>query len=259
MSSPRILLTNDDGIDAPGLDVLRRIAAKISDDIWVVAPTGNQSGAGHRFTLGRELTLEQRSEREFAVNGTPADCVVAGATHVMGGEGPDLVLSGVNNGQNLGDIIHCSGTLAGAREGALHGAIGIALSQGVDYEAQVTVSWSSAETHGAHVVRALMRQAQGRNTYFNVNFPFCPANAVTGISVVPHQRFAQAAFRYYQSDNEGCFFVTIPEQPGPIEPGKDFHSLLKTDSIVVTPLRLDHTDNDEVSRLSGSLNLEQAR
>ena len=257
MMGPRILLTNDDGIHAPGLDVLRRIAAELSDDVWVVAPKGNQSGAGHRFTLGRELTLEQLAPREFAVDGTPADCVVTGATHVMGDRAPDVVLSGVNHGQNLGDIIHCSGTLAGAREGALHGAIGIALSQGVDYHFQQPVNWSSAEVHAAGLIRSLLAQGHNTEVYYNVNFPHCAASDVAGVELVPQQRFAQAAFRYYPSDNAGKFFVTIPETPAPIEPGKDFHTLLETDTITVTPLVLDHTHAETISRLNGMLRLQR--
>lgn len=253
---PRILLTNDDGIDAPGLAVLRKIAHELSDDVWVVAPSGNQSGAGHRFTLGRELILDQRSDREFAVNGTPADCVVAGATHVMGTHGPDIVLSGVNSGQNLGDIIHCSGTLAGAREGALQGAIGIALSQGVDYQGEQPISWSSAEAYGLRVIRQLIAQTGRGDVYYNVNFPYCPGTDVSGVKIVPHQRFAQAAFRYYQSDNAGRFFVTIPETPSPIEPGRDFHCLLEQDAVVITPLRLDQSDETEIARLAEGFDSE---
>lgn len=257
MSGPRILITNDDGIKAPGLDVLRKIAAEISDDVWVVAPSGNQSGAGHRFTLGRELSLEQHDVRVFSIDGTPADCVVTGATYVMGDRGPDVVLSGVNHGQNLGDIIHCSGTLAGAREGALHGALGIALSQGVDYDFQRPVDWSSAEEHGVSLINSLIEQRGGADTYYNVNFPHCAGKDVAGVEVVPQQRFAEAAFRYYASDNAGKFFVTIPRTPQPIEPGKDFHTLLETDTITVTPLVLDHTDTGEVARLSGALRLRR--
>src|SRR5690606_24683693 len=157
----RILLTNDDGIDAPGIAVLKAIAESISDDVWIVAPDGNQSGTGHRFTLGYELALDQRGERSFALDGTPADCVVAGVTHVLKDRKPDLVLAGVNRGQNLGDIINCSGTVAGAREGALHGAIGIALSQAMDYATgRDEISWASAERYGAQVIRTLIEKAE---------------------------------------------------------------------------------------------------
>ena len=192
--SLRILITNDDGVDAPGIAVMREIAGAISDDIWVVAPDGNQSGAAHRFTFGRELEIEPRGEGIFTVpGGSPADCVVAGMTHLCRDKLPDLVLSGVNNGQNLGDIINCSGTAAGAREGTLQGAIGIAMSQGVDYERTQTVHWDNARRHGAEVVRAILAKAEGRDTWYNVNFPFCPPAELVGIEVVGMQRFSRSA------------------------------------------------------------------
>ena len=173
--SLRILITNDDGVDAPGIAVMRDIARAISDDVWVVAPDGNQSGAGHRFTLGRELTAEEREPKVFAIiGGSPADCVVAGVTHLLGDHPPDVVLSGVNAGQNLGDVIHCSGTAAGAREGALQGAIGIAMSQGANYEQRKEVIWDNARAHAAPPSsRRSSTPTQGRDTFYNVNFPFC--------------------------------------------------------------------------------------
>ena len=129
----RILVTNDDGVDAPGIKHLERIARELSNDVWVVAPAGNQSGVGHKFTLGTELSLDQRDKRVFAIEGTPADCVAIGMTHVLKDKPADVVLSGINRGQNIADIVHCSGTAAGAREGVLQGAIGIALSQSMDF------------------------------------------------------------------------------------------------------------------------------
>ena len=254
--SLRILITNDDGIDAPGLAVMRRIAAEISDDVWVVAPDGNQSGAGHRFTLARELTIDEREPQVFSiVGGSPADCVVAGCTHLLGDKPADLVLSGVNAGQNLGDVIHCSGTAAGAREGALQGAIGIGLSQGANYELRHEVAWDNAAKHGAAVVRAIVGAHQGRDTYYNVNFPFCAPDKVAGIRVVPHQRFSRSPFRYYPSHNAGKFFVAIPETPMPLDPGSDFHLLTHAGAITVTPIMLRQTDMALAAALDGQLTL----
>ncbi|HHY51284.1 MAG TPA: 5'/3'-nucleotidase SurE [Alphaproteobacteria bacterium] len=254
--SLRILITNDDGIDAPGIQVMREIARQLSDDIWIVAPDGNQSGASHRFTFGRELEIVPRGEGRFAVpGGSPADCVVAGMTHLCRDKLPDVVLSGVNNGQNLGDIINCSGTAAGAREGTLQGAIGIAMSQGVDYEAGLEVRWDNARRYGAEVVRAIVEQADGRDTYYNVNFPFCPPEQVSGIEVVAMQRFSRSPMRYYASDNPGRFFIAIPETPQPLDAARDFHTLLHSNAITVTPLSLDITDAATVGRLKGRLRL----
>ena len=215
--SLRILITNDDGIDAPGLAVMRDIARALSNDVWIVAPDGNQSGAGHRFTLARELSFDQRDTRIFAVvGGSPADCVVAGMTHLLGDHPADIVLSGVNAGQNLGDVIHCSGTVAGAREGALQGAIGIGISQGANYELRHEVVWDNARQFGAAVVEKLVEAHRGRDTFYNVNLPFCTPAEVTGLRIVPHQRFSRSPFRYYPSQNAGKFFVAIPETPKPL-------------------------------------------
>ena len=253
----RILITNDDGVSAPGIAVMREIARALSDDVWVVAPDGNQSGAGHRFTLGRELEIAQREPKVYAiVGGSPADCVVVGATHLLADRAPDVVLSGVNAGQNLGDIIHCSGTAAGAREGALHGAIGIAMSQGTNYELRHEVVWDNAVRHGPAVVRALISAHRSRDNFYNVNFPFCAPEAVSGVRVVPHQRFSRSPFRYYESHNAGKFFVAIPETPKPLDPDSDFQLLTHGNAVTVTPLNLRQTDAALVAALDGVLTLD---
>lgn len=253
----RILITNDDGVDAPGIAIMADIARALSDDVWIVAPDDNQSGAGHRFTLGRELRFEQRDKQTFAVvGGSPADCVVAGMTHILGDRPADVVLSGVNAGQNLGDIINCSGTAAGAREGALHGAIGIAMSQGINYENGREVDWSNARQHGAAAARSIIAAAaEGREHYYNVNFPFCAPDATKGIAVVKHQRFSTSPFRYYPSDNAGKFFVAIPETPLPLDRHSDFETMRRDGYVTVTPMLLQQSDMTAVVRLRGKLSL----
>jgi 5'-nucleotidase len=251
----RILITNDDGVDAPGLAIMANIAQSISDDVWIVAPDGNQSGAGHRFTLGRELKLTQQGERRFSVEGgSPADCVVVGMTHVLGDRSADLVLSGVNAGQNLGDIINCSGTAAGAREGALQGALGIAMSQGINYEDGRDVNWSNAIAHGVAVVKAIISNGQARS-YFNVNFPFCDPASTKGIAVVPHQRFSRSPFRYQKGRSDGHFYVAIPETPQPLDAASDFEVLRSDGFVTVTPMLLQQSDMSAVRALSGKLSL----
>ena len=252
----RILVTNDDGVDAPGLAIMVDIARALSDDVWVVAPDGNQSGAGHRLSFGHELTIDRRDARTFAVvNGSPADCVVAGMTHLLGDKPADIVLSGINAGQNLGDIVNCSGTAAGAREGAMQGAIGIAMSQGVDYQVSREVDWSNAKVHGLSAARAVIAAAQGREHYYNINFPFCDPAETKGIAVVPMQRFSRSPFSYYPSDNAGKFFVAIPETPQPLDPGADFETMRRQGFVTVTPLMLQQTDIGLAERLNGTLTL----
>lgn len=248
----RILITNDDGVDAPGIAVMARIASALSDDVWVVAPDGNQSGAGHRFTLGRELSLQQLGPRRFSVvGGSPADCVVAGMTHILGEHPADLVLSGVNAGQNLGDIIHCSGTAAGAREGALQGAIGIAMSQAIDYDKGRTVDWANSARFGLEVVQAVLAARGSHDVFYNVNFPTCPPEQVAGIAAVPHQRFSRSAFRHYASGDDGTFYIAIPETPLPLDPHSDFEVLRRHHTITVTPIGLQQTEQAALATLSG--------
>ena len=252
-ANPRILLTNDDGIDAEGIKVLERVARHLSDDVWIVAPAANQSGAGHRFTLGHELSAEQRDARTFAVTGTPADCAVVGCTHFAADRKVDIVLSGINHGQNLGDIIHCSGTAAGAREGALQGAIGIALSQAVDYENELPIDFAVSEAHALETIRSILAFATPGDVYFNVNFPFGSADTATGPRVVPHERFSRSLFKHYPSRNGGKFYITIPDPPGRVSEAADFHALTYDRAITVTPLSLRQYDEDAIAELSRHL------
>jgi 5'-nucleotidase len=254
MSGPRILITNDDGVDAPGLEIMRAIAADLSDDVWVVAPAKNMSGAGHQLSFGRELTMEQRDAHTFAVAGSPADCVVVGCTHILKDHKPDIVLSGVNNGQNLGDLVHCSGTVAGAREGVLQGALGIAISQAVDYESRAEVDWAPAKRHGAGLVRHLMDATTGADVVYNINFPVTESEELPPVKIVPHQRFSISPFRYYPSRNEGKFFIAIPETPMPLDHDGDFHVLHHDQHVTITPLMLQQTDLGEAERLSALIN-----
>src|SRR5512132_2907014 len=115
LSNARILLSNDDGIHAPGLEVLEKIARTLSDDVWVVAPEAEQSGASHSLTLRRPLRKRRFAENWYAVDGTPTDCVLMGVTQILADRRPDLVMSGVNRGANLGEDVTYSGTVAGAR------------------------------------------------------------------------------------------------------------------------------------------------
>ncbi|MEP7222452.1 MAG: 5'/3'-nucleotidase SurE [Novosphingobium sp.] len=179
----RILLTNDDGINAPGLNVLERIARQLSDDIWICAPAEEQSGAGHSLTLTRPVRLNKHAERRFSVSGTPTDSVTLALKHLMP-DAPDLILSGVNRGANLGDDVTYSGTVAAAIEGALAGIPSIALSQVYAKEGMAdTVPFGAAEAWGAKVIGGLIGAEFAPRTLINVNFPPLPAADVQGIRV----------------------------------------------------------------------------
>ena len=180
----RILLTNDDGINAPGLYVLEKIAAKLSDDIWICAPSEEQSGAGHSLTLTRPVRLRRHAERRFSVTGTPTDAVTMALKKVMPTP-PDLILSGVNRGANLGDDVTYSGTVSAAMEGALAGVRAIALSQVYSREGMAdAVPYDAAEAWGEKVLRPLIDMPFAPRTLININFPAASADNVRGIRVV---------------------------------------------------------------------------
>jgi 5'-nucleotidase len=179
----RILLTNDDGIDAPGLHALREIAAALSDDVWVVAPEVNKSGAGHSLSLNEPLRMRQVNERTFAVRGTPTDCVIMGVRHVLASKRPDLVLSGINRGANMAEDVTYSGTIAGAFEGTVIGIRSIALSQAYGIESREDPHWDCALGHGANIVRKLLSIDWAPGVLMNVNFPDRGPDGIAGVRV----------------------------------------------------------------------------
>ncbi len=188
--------------------------------------------------------------------GSPADCVVAGMTHILRDRPADVVLSGVNAGQNLGDIINVLGH--GGRRARRRNAGRGRHRHEPGHQLRSTASdvdWSNSRHHGEAVVRAVIAAAQGRNHYYNVNFPFCDPALTQGIAVVPHQRFSRSPFRYYQSDNAGKFFVAIPETPLPLDCDSDFQVLRRDGFVTVTPMLLQQSDMDMIESLKGTLTL----
>jgi 5'-nucleotidase len=177
----RILVSNDDGIHAPGLKALEKIARAISSDVWVIAPETEQSGASHSLTLTRPMRIREVSAKKFAVDGTPTDCVMLGILHVLKDGPPDLVLSGVNRGANIADDVTYSGTIAAAMEGTVLGVPSIALSQSFSWDAHVQVKWSCAEHFGPIVIKRLLEAGWPKDVLMNVNFPDRLPKSVAGI------------------------------------------------------------------------------
>src|ERR1700755_688674 len=147
----RILITNDDGIHAPGLTVCEEIARVLSDDVWIVAPESDQSGVSHSLSLNDPLRLREVAPKHFAVKGTPTDCVIMGVRHIMKDEPPDLVLSGVDSGQDVPEDVTYSGTIAGAMEGTTLAVPSFALSQPYGLETRQSPHWETAVQHGPKV------------------------------------------------------------------------------------------------------------
>ncbi|MEG8223579.1 5'/3'-nucleotidase SurE [Sphingomonas sp. HH69] len=181
----RILLTNDDGVHAPGLKVLEAIARTLSDDIWIVAPSEEQSGAGHSLTLTRPLRIRKHGEQHYSVTGTPTDAVMMAVGHLMKDAKPDLILSGVNRGANLAEDVTYSGTVAAAMEGTISGIRSIALSQVYARSGMGDdVPFAAAEAWGERVLRPLIALPVTPRMLFNVNFPAIDPDAIKGIRIV---------------------------------------------------------------------------
>lgn len=239
----KILITNDDGINAPGLVSAEKIARQLTSDVTIVAPETDQSGVAHSLTLSHPLRLRKVAENKFALNGTPTDCTIMGVREIMK-EPPDLVLSGVNSGQNIGDDVIYSGTVAGAIEGALLGIKSIALSQAYNFtEGARHVKWGTCETLAPEIIDRLMTQDFPEKTLVNVNFPNCEVNEITGTQVTGQGAFNHGLFMEKRHDGRGFPYYWIKfgrEVPGQRE-NSDITALLEK-RVSITPLKLDLTD-----------------
>jgi 5'-nucleotidase len=249
----RILLTNDDGIHAEGLKVLERIARALSDDVWIVAPETDQSGLAHSLTLSEPLRLRKVEERRFALKGTPTDCVIMGVREILDSP-PDLVLSGVNSGQNVAEDVSYSGTVAGAIEGTLLGIRSVALSQAYHWNEGRQVPWEVAETHGPDLIARLIGLDLPRDTFLNVNFPACAPDEVVGPAVVAQARRNHGLSMEKRRDGRGFpyYWLRFARGEDEIAPGTDIEALGDR-KIAITPLKLDMTDHAFRGTLAAAL------
>jgi 5'/3'-nucleotidase len=248
----RILLTNDDGVNATGLKVLEGIARKFSDDIWIVAPTEEQSGSGHSLTLTVPVRLRKLGERRFCVTGTPTDAVMMGLAHILQDMKPDLILSGVNRGANLGEDVTYSGTVSAAMEGALAGIPSIALSQNYAKEGMGdTVPFAAAEAWAERVLAPLIATPMASRTLVNVNFPALPPEAVKGVRVVRQGLRDYGRLKIVQrTDTRGYHYYWFGLGPMIQTPGHETDLEAIADGYVsVTPLHLDLTHDESLARL----------
>ncbi len=248
----RILLTNDDGIHAPGLKVLEEIARQFSDDIWICAPSEEQSGAGHSLTLTRPVRLHRHGERRFAVSGTPTDSVMMALREVMP-DAPDIILSGVNRGANLADDITYSGTVSAAIEGALAGIRSIAFSQVYAREGMGDEEpFGAALEWGPKVLAPLIDAPMADRTLINVNFPARPAEEVKGIRVVRQGFHDYARGTIVEGrDPRGYryFWFGLDQIEHTLDHGTDLEAI-EEGFVAVTPLQLDLTHYSTIGILA---------
>lgn len=248
LSKCRILLCNDDGIAAHGLAVLERIARTLTDDVWVVAPTLEQSGAGHSLTIHHPLRPIKINDRRYSITGTPTDTVMVAVHHLMKDSPPDLILSGINHGSNLGEDVHYSGTVAGALEGVLLGIPSIALSQ--VFTDRADVPWATAEAFAADIVRKVCAKGWKKDVLINVNFPPRAPDAVFGVKVTAQGKNKVGDNLILREDPRGRPYLWIGErlEAETFADDSDFKAV--DDGFVsVTPLNVDLTDRPTMDLL----------
>jgi 5'-nucleotidase len=249
----RILLTNDDGIHAHGLEVLEKIALQLSEDVWVVAPETDQSGVSHSLTLNDPLRLRELGPRHFAVKGTPTDCVIMAARHILPNGKPDLILSGVNRGRNAAEDVIYSGTVAGAVEGTILNIPSLALSQSFTTETRHNPHWATALKFGPDIIRRVLAEGLPRDVLVNVNFPDCAPEDVKGIAVSSQGKRPQELLRIEpRFDGRGNPYYWIAYERAQAHVPRDGTDLwaLADNRIAVTPLRLNMTDEPFMTRLA---------
>jgi len=236
----RILVTNDDGIHAPGLTVLEQIAHELSDDVWVAAPETNHSGAGHSLTLRRPLRTRQVSERRFAIDGTPTDCVLLALQHVLRGVSIDLVLSGVNHGGNVGEDVTYSGTVAAAMEATLMRVPAIALSQAC--RDTHPVKWQTARSFAPGIIEKCLSMPWPDDVLLNVNFPDVVAQAVEGVKVTAQGKRKIGEQLVERIDPRGEPYIWIGALRGDSTYGDGTDlAALRDGYVSVTPIHMDMT------------------
>ena len=246
----RILCSNDDGIHARGLESLVKIARELSDDVWVVAPQEEQSGAARALTLAHPLRYRQYDERRFSVFGTPSDAVVMGVTRIVGDKKPDLILSGVNNGQNLAEDVTVSGTIAAAFQGMSLDVPSIALS--LSRLERENARWETPEAHGAKIVRQLLDAGWPKDVVVNVNFPDRAPEDVAGVEVTTQgHRDAFQLFAEERKDLRGGTYYWYGYTGKRSNPpaGTDLRAIYEG-RISITPLHLALTHEDSHAALT---------
>jgi 5'-nucleotidase len=245
----RILLTNDDGIHAPGLELLETVAAKLSDDVWVCAPHDEQSGAGHSLTLHMPVRLRQFGEKRFAVTGTLTDAVNLALRKLFADRPPDLVISGINGGENLADDITYSGTINAAMEAALAGIPAVAMSQAFR---EAGHGFAAAEGWAAKVLAPFLEAPMARRTVINVNFPALAADAVKGIRVVRqgfHDYARGSLVEGVDPRGRPYYWFGLEDVEHTLDHGTDLEAV-GSGYVSVTPLQVDLTDYASLGKLA---------
>ena len=256
----RILLVNDDGIDAPGLRILEAAARQLSDDVWLVAPDDNKSGASHSLSIASPMRVTRLDNRRFAVRGTPTECTLLAVHELITDRKPTICLSGINRGPNLAEDSVYSGTVAAAREAIQLGIPSIALSQvfaagetNYTVGASRKIHWETAEAWVMPVLRELLAVELEAGIFLNVNFPGVPPGEVRGIRyTIQGQRPPGCYIPERRIDGQGnpYYWIMLSYEDGDCHPDSDLRAIADG-HVSVTPMKLDLTAHEVRSRLLG--------
>jgi len=266
LNSLRVLLTNDDGISASGLVLLEKLLEPLVNELWVVAPQTDQSGTSHSLTLRQPLRVREMGSKRFSVSGTPADCVLLAVNQIMKDCKPDLVISGINRGKNVGEDVNYSGTIAAAKEASAFGIPAIALSQvidPVDYfseNKEVDLIYSASKTHCVDLIQDLLTISWPANAVMSINFPLVGDGVVRGVAVT-HGNWRKRGDKIITNqDGRGqpYFWIGPREEIDKNMGGSDLEAL-ESSVISVTPLSLEVVEQDVLQNLQESLNIKKTR
>jgi len=230
----RLLLSNDDGYSAEGLHVLSDALEGLGE-VWVVAPNREQSAVSHAVTLHRPLRVTRLAERRFTVDGTPTDCVAVALGHLMKDRPPDVVVSGINFGVNMGADVHYSGTVSAAFEGVISGIPAVAVSQQVGEG----FSYHPAAAFARTVVRWVLENGLPRDTLLNVNVPVSPPRGVR-LTRLGTRRYMEGVIEDRDPRGRKILWIGGGDPIWEVRPGTDFPALAEG-YVSVTPLHLDMT------------------
>ncbi|MGJ8513966.1 5'/3'-nucleotidase SurE [Carnimonas bestiolae] len=245
MSTPflkRILLTNDDGISAPGLKALASVAHGLAHEVWIVAPAHDQSGVATSLSLHDPLRINELAPRHFAVSGTPADCTAIAIRHLMADNPPDLVLSGINRGANLGTETSYSGTVGAALTAIALGVPAIALSQA--FTDGQPVRWETAETLAPAALQRLITLGWPSHVALNVNFPDLPADQAKPLTATQQGKGALETIDVIAREDprqQPYYWLKIRRQAEEANDNSETHCL-SDGHITVSPIAFERTD-----------------
>ena len=247
----RILITNDDGFHAKGISVLKKIALELTDDVWVCAPETEQSASSRSVSLHNPVRIKQYSKKSFSVSGTPTDSVIIALSEILNENKPDLLLSGVNRGQNLAEDVSFSGTIAAAFQGMQMGIPSIALSLARGFQGETSLPWDTAEMHGSKLISDLYNHGWNSHSILSINFPDVAAKSVKGIKITSQgSRDFQMSGVRKRSHPRGGDYYWLTYGAGRSDPpeGTDLRAIYDG-YISITPLHTNLTSTSELKML----------